>query len=730
MKGKANVPGASGLDMARIQKVASDAASVAAEAKKTAESASTAAGTAQKAADKALEAISKLAFTIDAVPTQSGILSYTGSAQSPAWNSYNPNTLTLGGVTTGTDAGTYEATFTPKENYTWSDGSKDPKTVQWKIERAAIAITPTQSGSLTYTGRAQSPTWNGYDAGKMSIGGETSATDAGEHTATFTPGKNYRWSDGNTGAKSVVWRIGRATIDAVPTQNGSLTYTGNSQSPKWNGYDPAKMTLGGTSSGTGAGSYNASFTPTSNYQWNDGSTGAKSVAWSIGKAAGSLSLNKSSLSLNDSTRSGTVVATRPGTGAISATSSNNGIATVSVSGNNINVTGVSAGSVTITVRVAADDNYTAPAEKTFSVAVEFPQVFGVSWAKGSSTALSRLSKSNDPNGLVTVNITSEPKAAVGTGSGSSPFDAYAPWKDMEEYNIVNNAVGAKRGAGGFSRTNNDTVVFIPEFWFKIVETGGKMCYYISNKAKSGFTKHPGSGKYVGRYKTINGHFSKSGAAPLVNQTRAQFRTGARNKGSKWSQHDYASWCAVWLLYLVEFADWNSQAKIGRGYVDSNNGALASGGTDSMTYHTGRASGTDGKTAVQYRHIENPWGNVFEWIDGVNFDGGTVYMCTDRTKYADDTANGYTNIGTKSQSDGWIKSIGIPSAAPWAFFPTATGGSETTYIPDYAWSSGGWRVLQVGGYWNDGSQAGLFYFYASSDSGYSSSSIGARLLFHP
>ena len=53
MKGKANVPGASGLDMARIQKVASDAASVAAEAKKTAESASTAAGTAQKAADKA-----------------------------------------------------------------------------------------------------------------------------------------------------------------------------------------------------------------------------------------------------------------------------------------------------------------------------------------------------------------------------------------------------------------------------------------------------------------------------------------------------------------------------------------------------------------------------------------------------------------------------------------------------------------------------------------------------
>ena len=162
----------------------------------------------------------------------------------------------------------------------------------------------------------------------------------------------------------------------------------------------------------------------------------------------------------------------------------------------------------------------------------------------------------------------------------------------------------------------------------------------------------------------------------------------------------------------------------------NSGALASCGTDSMTYHTGRASGTDGKTAVQYRHIENPWGNVFEWIDGVNFDGGTVYMCTDRTKYADDTANGYTNIGTKSQSDGWIKSIGIPAAAPWAFFPTATGGSETTYIPDYAWYNSGWRVLPVGGSWDYGSQAGLFCFSADYGSGYSNSSIGARLLFHP
>lgn len=370
----------------------------------------------------------------------------------------------------------------------------------------------------------------------------------------------------------------------------------------------------------------------------------------------------------------------------------------------------------------------------YSLELSYVKVFGVCWNYSStSTALSRLTKANDPNNLVNVNITTEPSPAVGTGAGSSPFDNYLPWSGMDEYNIINNAVSYKKGASGFSRSSNDTVVFIPEYYFRIIDdaANSKRYFYIADKAKSGFTKHPGSGKYVGRYNTISGHYSKSGAAPLVNITRATARSGATSKGSKWSEYDYASWCAVWLLYLVEFADWNSQTQVGRGYVDNNNSAISSGGTDSMTYHTGRASGTDGKTAVQYRHIENPWGNVFEWINGVNFNAGAVYACTDRTKYADDTATNYTNIGTKVQSNGYISAISAPpSAAPWAFFPTAVGGSETTYIPDYAYYSSGWRVLLVGGGWGSGGNAGLFYFYADYASSDTGSNVGARLLFHP
>lgn len=362
-----------------------------------------------------------------------------------------------------------------------------------------------------------------------------------------------------------------------------------------------------------------------------------------------------------------------------------------------------------------------------------PNVFGVCWDYGnSSTALSRLTKSNDPNKVVTANITTEPSAAVGTASGSSPFDNYAPWKNMDEYNIVDNAVKYRKGETGFSRTDYDTMVYIPEYWYKIVDdaTNSKRYFYVSDRATDGFGKHPGSGKYVGRYNTISGYASKSGVAPLVSITRAAARTGSRGKGDKWSQYDYASWCAVWLLYLVEFADWDSQKKIGRGYVDGNTSAINSGGTDSMVYHTGRAAGTDGKTAVQYRHIENPYGNIYEWIDGINFSDGTVYVCLNPASYADDTATNYTNIGSKIQSDGYITAIGVASAMPWAFYPTAVGGSDTTYIPDYAYRYSGWRVLRVGGNWGNRGDAGLFYFDALAASLAKGSYVGVRLLFHP
>lgn len=368
-----------------------------------------------------------------------------------------------------------------------------------------------------------------------------------------------------------------------------------------------------------------------------------------------------------------------------------------------------------------------------SITLQYTQVYGVMWnMSNQSTALTRLTPENDPNHYVAETISTEPVPAVGTGSGSSPFDAILPWSGMYECNV--NASGtetAKKGESGFSRSISDVMIWIPAFWYKIVQSGTSMYYYIADKAVSGFEKHPGSGKYIGRYTACIAAGvqwqSRNDAAPAVNFTRSAARSGITAKGANWHQYDIATYSAIVLLYAVEFADWDSQSKIGKGNT-STSAAINNGGTDAMTYHTGRAAGTDGQVAVQYRGIENLWGNVYQWVDGFNANGYTTYVCTDPARYADDTSSNYTATGITLPSSGWIKGLGLSSAMPWAIIPDENGGSETTYVPDYInSSSSGWHVLCVGGSWNFGSSAGLLCFNASNTSSSSSASLGARLL---
>ncbi len=176
------------------------------------------------------------------------------------------------------------------------------------------------------------------------------------------------------------------TVLTVPSQSGSLTYNGGSQSPSWSNYDTGKMTLGGVTSGTNAGSYNATFTinDTSIYCWPDGSTTAKTVAWSIGKAAGTLTLSKSSMTLQPGTTSGTFTLTTNSSGAISV-SNNTAIVSATRSGNTVTVTSVGnkSGTAVITVSVAGDANHTAPATKTCTIKAKFaPANFAdATWAE-------------------------------------------------------------------------------------------------------------------------------------------------------------------------------------------------------------------------------------------------------------------------------------------------------------------------------------------------------------
>lgn len=252
-------------------------------------------------------------------------------------------TITSDGVTLATWAST---TVVVKEGSYATDKDDSDAVYTLKVTtRNQYANTP-----LTVTGLTNGTTYY------ISFFPET--TDGGINTST---------TQRDTGVAN------RITIANIPSQSGSLTYTGGSQSPTWSNYNTTYMTIGGTTSGTNAGSYSATFTPTTDYRWSDGTTTAKTVSWSIGKATGTLTVSPNSIELSPSNLSDTFTIGGNHDGTISVVSNNTGIATVSRSGNTVTVNNVNqtTGNTTITVSCTAGTNYTAPSSQSVTVEAKF-----------------------------------------------------------------------------------------------------------------------------------------------------------------------------------------------------------------------------------------------------------------------------------------------------------------------------------------------------------------------
>lgn len=616
----------------------------------------------------------------------------------------------------------------------------------------AVAVTYTGDGTLSAQSDNSGVATASLEGTTLTVTGVETGNTAIQVSAS--EGTNYTAASASLSV-AVQFAI---IIPVVPTQSGSLTYKPYTlQTVSWNNYDPDQLTIGGSVKGTNAGTYTATFTPKPGYQWWDGTTETKNATWTIRQANNSATFYPDGTqTLNANKRSVTITVT-PQYGEISASWMDpdySQYADISVDNSSAVSDGycyitVSAkkqvpaeiGKIGYYVETEGSTNYVTVNYGKYVKIESLTSVFGVSWDSSQpSTALTRLTKANDPNKLVTVDITTEPVPAVGTGSGSSPFDNYMPWMGMEEYNIINTSgkVLNKKGESGFTRTNINVPVMvkIPEFYYKIEKSGSIFRYYVADGPVDGLSLHPGSGdNYLARYEAGEASSgtlgfilaSYSGTTPSVSKTRSTFRDYARNMASGFQLRDIAAWCAYDLLYLVEYADWEGQKKIAQGLVN-NPSVNKTGLTDAMVYHTGRANSSD-NSAVQYRWIENPWGNVREWVDGINFQNRTAYICTDPTKYADDTTANYTSTGvTLSSTTGWIKGLGLSTDFPWAYLPNEPGGSSTTYIPDYMYSGGGWRVLNVGGSYSKRLNGGQFYFDASNTSSDKNSDLGARLQF--
>ena len=683
-----------------------------------AETAATAAQ-AKEVAEGAAQAIAAVQNTVSVVPSQSGSLTYNRGTQTPSWNNFSTEMLEVayGEDRTPaeefkgeTNAGTYRAYFTPKGDYTWGDKSKEPREVLWSIQRAVISTTPSMGGKLVYTGQEQSPEWRNLDEEQLTKT-ETAQTDAGSYSTSFAPTENYQWSGGDTSARMVQWTIERAEIASVPEQSGSLIYTGNAQSPEWSGYNSDQLTIGGDTTGTDAGGYTASFTPTRNYKWSDGTTTAKTAGWSIGKAAGSLALDKTSMTLNASAKFSTITVTRAGDGAISARSSATGVATVSVSENTVLVTAVKDGSATITIEVAEGTNHTAPGSKTCKVQVDIPHIYGASWDGTSTTKWTRTDEAagfTDP-----VPYTAGKTAA----QCSSPFDNLQPWASMVKSNR----------AGG-------VMVAIHKFWYKLTKNGNGLKIQIATKATAGFSVSPahmnrGDGKgerdvvYIGRYHCGSNFKSNSGQVPKLSTTRADFRTSIHALGANIWQADFALRFTLWLLYLVEFADWNTQKTIGKGCGDGSS-AKAMGYTDSMPYHTGTTQSNRDTYGLgtQYRNIEGLWDNCYDFCDGCYNNGNGLNIILNPNNFSD--TSGGVSVGTPTS--GWPSAFNVVNQAGFPMIiPSASNGGEEVASCDY-WDFGASNpVICVGGYYGQSGHLGLFYVNYTSATG-ASANLGSRL----
>ena len=259
--------------------------------------------------------------------------------------------------------------------------------------------------------------------------------------------------------------------------------------------------------------------------------------------------------------------------------------------------------------------------------------------------------------------------------------------------------------------------------------------------------------------------SLPGVKPISGQYKAMNKVNMENcalrKSSNWHLDTIKSVSANQLLVAVEYGTFNTQSAIGLGIVNnsnsnSNNCSSLTGSTSAETFNTasGMASetiyddagtetpfNTNGKVAVSYRGMENPWGNIWKHVNGINIwgdgtmNGGQVYIADNFNFNESSRSENYKSAGfTIANTSGYISAFGYGDEDyDWLFIPSETAGNSSIPVGDREFCTSNlsaYKIARYGGNWVLGNPAGAFCLDCNSSTGFNYLYIGGRLLYVP
>lgn len=242
-------------------------------------------------------------------------------------------------------------------------------------------------------------------------------------------------------------------------------------------------------------------------------------------------------------------------------------------------------------------------------------------------------------------------------------------------------------------------------------------------------------------------------------TKSNLEQMAQNRGSGWHLETIKATSANQLLMIIELGTMNSQTGIGQGIVSipdnkAYNCSSLTGSTAELGNSTGQATETvneiggtettynvNGKVSVTYRGVENPYGNIFKHIQGMNvwgdgsMCGGQPYVANNFTFNESKNSDNYEGVGfTLPNANGYINAMGYGKEEyDWLLLPSEIGGTSALPVGDFFYVTSDlndYRIVLGGGSWNYGSFDGSFFGRCGYNVGSRDRSAGGRLLYVP